>query len=70
MSSLDRAEQAQAEFLETDHASDSAPLVAAIINDDLRELTYPIQMEARLAPVTMADCGWSAYLPAFLDLPS
>jgi uridine kinase len=43
------------EFLGTDYSTDAAPLVAAIVNGDLRELTYPIQMEARLAPVTMAD---------------
>jgi uridine kinase len=43
------------EFLGTDFASDAAPLVAAIVNGDLRELTFPVQMEARLAPVTMAD---------------
>jgi uridine kinase len=33
----------------------SAPVVAAVVNDELRELTYPIQMEAKLAPITMAD---------------
>ena len=43
------------EFLKTDYRSDAAPLVAAIVNGELRELTYPVQMEARLAPVTMAD---------------
>jgi uridine kinase len=43
------------EFLAKDYAAEAAPLVAAIVNGDLRELTYPIQMEARLAPVTMAD---------------
>ena len=43
------------EFLGTDYSPDAAPLVAAVVNDDLRELTYPVQMEARLAPVTMAD---------------
>ena len=32
-----------------------APLVAAIVNGELRELTFPIQMDAKLAPVTMAD---------------
>ncbi|MGA2489251.1 MAG: nucleoside kinase [Anaerolineales bacterium] len=42
-------------FLGIDYSADSAPLVAAIVNGDLRELTYPVQMEARLAPVTMAD---------------
>jgi uridine kinase len=43
------------DFLETDRKSDAAPLMAAIVNSDLRELTYSIQMETRLAPVTMAD---------------
>ncbi|MCS7010332.1 MAG: nucleoside kinase [Anaerolineales bacterium] len=32
-----------------------APAVAAIINHELRELTYPIQMDCFLQPVTMAD---------------
>ncbi len=43
------------EFLGKNYPADAAPLVAAIVNGDLRELTYSIQMEARLAPVTMAD---------------
>jgi uridine kinase len=43
------------EFLGTDYLPNAAPLVAAIVNGDLRELTYPVQMEARLAPVTMAE---------------
>ena len=43
------------DFLGSVAEPDAAPLMAAIINGDLRELTYPIQMEARLAPVTMAD---------------
>jgi uridine kinase len=43
------------EFLSSNYPPNAAPLVAAIVNTDLRELTYPIQMEARLAPVTMAD---------------
>ena len=34
---------------------DSNPLVAAIVNNDLRELTFPIKMDSTLAPVTMAD---------------
>ena len=33
----------------------SAPIVAAIINRDLKELTTPIEMDASVAPVTMAD---------------
>jgi len=43
------------EFLRKDYPLDAAPLVAAIVNGDLRELTYAIEMESRLAPVTMAS---------------
>ena len=32
-----------------------AQLVAAIINGNLRELTYPIDMDARVAPITISD---------------
>ena len=32
-----------------------APLVAAIVNGDLRELTYPIDMDSRVTPITMSD---------------
>ena len=42
-------------FLEEAGGSGGAPLVAAIVNSDLRELTYPVQMDLKLAPVTMAD---------------
>lgn len=41
------------EFLRSlEHA---APVVAAIVNGDLRELTYPIEMESRVTPVDMSD---------------
>ena len=43
------------EFLQAVAGSLPAPVVGAIVNDELRELTYPIQMDAKLAPVTMAD---------------
>jgi len=43
------------DFLAAAAGPESTPLMAAIVNSDLRELTYAIQMEARLAPVTMAD---------------
>ena len=43
------------DFLEADPTSGSAPLVAAIVNGDLRELTFPIKMDASLAPISMAD---------------
>ena len=42
-------------FLAEAGNSGEAPLVAAIVNSDLRELTYPVQMDLKLAPVTMAD---------------
>src|SRR5215212_11990800 len=41
------------EFLET--LESEAQVVAAIINGDLRELTYPISIESRVVPVTMTD---------------
>jgi uridine kinase len=31
------------------------PIVGAIVNSELRELTYPIQLDSRVSPVTMAD---------------
>ena len=34
---------------------DSTPLVAAVVNNDLRELTFPIKMDSTLAPITMVD---------------
>ena len=43
------------EFLQTVASSQPGPVVAAMVNNDLRELTYPIKMESTLAPVTMAD---------------
>jgi uridine kinase len=43
------------DFLQADSKSHRIPLVAAIINGDLRELTYPIKMDASLAPVNMSD---------------
>ena len=35
-----------------DHA---APIVGAVVNSDLRELTYPIKMDALVRPITMRD---------------
>ena len=43
------------EFLQNIAESLPGPVVAAIVNGDLRELTYPIKMDSSLAPVTMAD---------------
>jgi uridine kinase len=41
------------EFLQT--LEYNSEVVAAIVNGDLRELTYPIQLESRVIPVTMSD---------------
>lgn len=41
------------EFLKQVRSDFSAPIVAAIINNEIHELTYPIQIEAYCQPVTM-----------------
>ena len=33
----------------------AAPIVGAVVNGELRELTYPIAMDARVRQVTMAE---------------
>jgi len=40
-------------FLET--LKYDAQLIAAVVNGDLRELTYPINIESRVIPITMSD---------------
>jgi uridine kinase len=42
-------------FLKVVAGSFSAPIVAAIVNGDLHELTFPIVMDARVQPVLMSD---------------
>jgi uridine kinase len=32
-----------------------APIVGAVVNNQLRELTYPIEIDARVRPITMAE---------------
>ncbi len=46
-------------FLQAIQDEFAAPIVGAIINGDLHELTYTINMESRLQPVTMADADGS-----------
>ncbi len=46
---------AAGQFIGAIHADLTAPVVGVIVNGELHELTYPIEMEARLQPVTMAD---------------
>ncbi|NMB53415.1 MAG: nucleoside kinase [Leptolinea sp.] len=42
-------------FLQALPEWDNPPIVGAIINGELRELTYPIDIDARVRPVTMSD---------------
>lgn len=41
------------DFLEIVKRDYKAPIVAALINNELHELTYPMEMESRVTPVTM-----------------
>ncbi|HXZ72731.1 MAG TPA: TGS domain-containing protein, partial [Streptosporangiaceae bacterium] len=43
------------EFLQSVAGSLAAPVVAAIVNGELHELTYPLKMDCRLEPVTTGD---------------
>ena len=43
-----------AAFLE-DTDRETAPIVGAIVNGELRELTYPIELESQVRPVTMGE---------------
>jgi len=47
-----------------------APVVAAIINDDLHELTYPIDMDARVEPVIHVRSRRRADLSPLVELPA
>jgi uridine kinase len=42
-------------FLSILDTSSSAPVVGAIINGELRELTFPIHMDAKVTPIDMED---------------
>lgn len=46
---------AVSEFLKMLPDWQSTPMVAAIINGELRELTYPIDIDSRVRPVTMGE---------------
>jgi uridine kinase len=43
------------EFLRTLPEWENPPIMGAVVNGELRELTYPLQMDAKVRPVTMAD---------------
>jgi uridine kinase len=42
-------------FLSLLDTTDSAPLVGAVINGELRELTFPIHIDAKVIPISMED---------------
>jgi uridine kinase len=42
-------------FLSLLDAEDTAPLVGAIVNGELRELTFPIHIDAKVTPISMED---------------
>ncbi len=44
-----------AEFVKVIQDSQQAPIVGAVVNGELRELTYTLEMDARVRPVTMAE---------------
>ena len=44
-----------AEFFSCLASELTAPVVGVVVNGELHELTYPVQMEANVQPVTMAD---------------
>lgn len=43
------------EFLQKIADPSMPPIVGAVVNGELRELTYPIEMESRVRPVTMGE---------------
>jgi uridine kinase len=42
-------------FLSLLESADSPPIVGAIVNGELRELTFPIHMDSKVTPITMED---------------
>lgn len=42
-------------FLHSAHPDPEIPIVGAVVNYELRELTYPIQMDSRVRPITMGE---------------
>ncbi len=42
-------------YLNVLQEEDAPPIVGAVVNGELRELTYPIEIESKVRPITMAD---------------
>ncbi len=47
------------EFLQAAEFLSPIPVMGAVVNGELRELTFPIHLEARVSPVTLADADGS-----------
>src|SRR5512136_906632 len=47
------------DFLKILPEFNSPPVVGAVVNGELRELTFPIQMDATVMPITMSDADGS-----------
>jgi uridine kinase len=43
------------QFLKALPEWDNPPIMGAIVNNELRELTYPIEIDSKVKPITMAD---------------
>lgn len=43
------------DFLQLLESPEQPPIVGAIVNNELRELTYPVKSDVRVQPITMAD---------------
>jgi len=52
---LEGARGTQLEAFLKDLSDEKAPIVGAVLNRELRELTYSVQMDGEVRPVTMAE---------------
>ncbi len=56
------------EFLKALPEWDNPLIVGAIVNHELRELTYPISIESKVVPLTMASADGARILPSLTYL--
>jgi uridine kinase len=43
------------DFLKLLYSDESAPIVGAVVNGELRELTFPVEIDARVRPISMEE---------------
>ena len=43
------------DFLKLLNSDESAPIVGAVVNGELRELTFPVEIDARVRPISMEE---------------